>query len=167
PGYWPSLVTHRRKETRKKEDKFMGGGAPEIPQRSFGEEWQGIKKGYKGQESQYLQFLNKDPFLQAAKPYALDQLKSFGGVLNQLMPTLQSLGRLSPEQIRDVTQSTLGPYAARQNATGQQAYAAQLLGRDQYRQSRFATALEQALQLGTRPLQNVLATERAGVQSYT
>lgn len=123
------------------------GGAPEIPQRSFGEEWPQIKQGFKGQEKQYLQFAqHTDPLLGSA----------YSSAMKWLDPVLQSGGKLTPEQIRDVTQSTLGPYAQRQNAIGPQAYAAQLLGRDVYRRQRFAEALGQTLGI-----------EKQGVESYT
>jgi hypothetical protein len=139
----------------------MGGGAPSIPQRSFGQELPQIGQGYGFQENQYLNFTQKDPLLQAA----------YGNIQNVLQPSMQDFiapvlssgGQLSPEQIRDVTQNTLGPYAARGNAVGEQAYAAQLLNRDQYRQQRYAQALSEFGQTQGQ----TLGTERAGVQSFT
>jgi hypothetical protein len=125
----------------------MGGGAPSIPQRSLGQELPQLGQGYGFQENQYLNFAQqKDPLLASA----------YGSAMDFLAPVLASGGQLSNEQIRDVTQNTLGPYAARGNAVGEQAYASQLLNRDQYRQQRYGTALNQ-----------LLGTERAGVQSFT
>lgn len=68
-------------------------------------------------------------------------------VYNELQPILQSQGALTPEQDYDVRKATEAIFASQGNATGNQAAGAELLNRDQYRQSRFANALSQALGL--------------------
>jgi Chaperone of endosialidase len=178
----------------------MGGGAPEIPQRQPGPEWQTIKRLYGGQENQLNRFVRKDPLLSQAYPFATKQLgdvaglqkpletllgqapgqfagyqkelagfnrelggldpalagldpalaglvSSQQGLYQGLQPTLQTQGRLTPEQQRDVAQATRAGFAARGNVMGNQALGSELLNRDAYRQQRFGTALQQALGL--------------------
>lgn len=138
----------------------MGGGAPDIPQRSASQEWGQIKKQYGGQENQYLQFATqKDPLLSQAYQFAGPML----GDLSWTLPVIQSQGALTPEQAHDVSQATRAIYAAQGNPYGNQALGAELLNRDMYRQQRLQSALSTLGQ----GLSDVLGTERQGVQSFS
>lgn len=80
-------------------------------------------------------------------PGLQDLISSQQSVYSGLQPILQSQGALTPEQNRDVTQATRARFAAQGNVMGNQAIGQELLDRDQYRQQRFGTALNQALGL--------------------
>jgi len=130
-----------------------GGGSVDIPQRSFPEEWQDIKKGYKGQEGQYRQFAANEPLLKGSTDVALgglnevaslqDPLKKYlagfadTSYLNQI---IGSQGALTPEQQRDAEQASLGLSAGAGMANANAGVAGALLNRDQFRRQRLAEA---------------------------
>lgn len=148
-----------------------GGGSVDIPQRSFPQEWQGIKKGYKGQINQFNQFANKEPLLTGASDVALgglgevsslqDPLKKLLGNLpsaqsyidplmsgfNQVRETIDTGGRLNTEQQRTADQAALGLSAGAGMANSNAGVAGALLNRDQFRTQRFNTALGQGEEL--------------------
>src|SRR6266498_1327102 len=102
-------------------------GAPSIPQRNLTPELSKTFGAFTGQELPIFndQWFSGQPLLSGSRDVAMQGLQQiFPAALGQLLPVIQSGGRLNPEQIRDVTQNTLGPFAQRQNAVGPQAYAA-------------------------------------------
>jgi len=75
-----------------------------------------------------------------------DVYGSLAGIYrSQIQPTLQSGGALSQEQMNTQNQETYRQFAELGNLRGNQAIAQSLLNREQYRQQRFNTALDQGL----------------------
>ena len=133
-----------------------GGGGVDIPQRNWSDEWQGIKKGFQGQENQYAAFRKKDPLLAALYPGAADY---FNSPTSPLLTSLQNRaldpsalltdlnktvdqpdylsGKVSASELSNVVdQPTLAKFAAMGNVGGNQAAIQNFLNRDQYVEGR-------------------------------
>jgi hypothetical protein len=93
------------------------------------------------------------PLLKGAEQYALGNLRNIGQLTSplmdvyrsQLQPILSTGGALTPEMQRTAEQAALQEQSAAGMAHTNQAIASQLLNREQYRQQRFNTALQQAM----------------------
>jgi hypothetical protein len=133
-----------------------GGGGVDIPQRSFPEEWQGIKQGYKGQENQFKQFANKEPLLKGASDISLAGMKDLSSLTDPLRAKYAGLadtsyldeiigsqGALTPEQDRNAQQAALGLSAGAGMANSNAGVAGALLNRDQYRRERLGEAFNE------------------------
>jgi len=143
-------------------------GGPDVPQRNLTQELGDITQGFKGNVLPlFNQWFNKQPLLGQSRDLALSGLTSIGGpAIAGLAPIIASMGKLTPEQERDVALATRTGFAQRGNLMGNQALGAELLNRDVYRQQRFGTALNQAISALTGTISPALGTEQAAVGTF-
>lgn len=138
----------------------MGGG-PSIPQRNLTDELGQTFGAFKSQELPIFnnQWFNGQPLLKKSKDLA-------SGALTGLSPYLLDIigrhGALSPEQLQEVGKDTFGDFATRGNAVGNQAFAANLLNRDQFQRQRLNEALGQEAGV----INPALQTEQTAVGTF-
>src|SRR4030095_5190883 len=136
-----------------------GPSAPSAPPPlSLGAELKDVFKVFRSQEiPAYKTFVQREPILRAAQPYALQQLKNLGlyqptlqkVFQTQLAPVMLSGGALTPGQRTAAEQQALCLSARAGMATGPQGIAGALLGTEAARQARFNTALTQGMALAS------------------
>lgn len=118
---------------------------------------------YHGFNSETLPTFNS--FVQGQPDLAASQTLSSGAVsavTPQVLSILQNQGALTPEESRDVTQTTRAAFSARGNVMGNQAIGAELLNRDSARKQNEQFAL--GLESGT--ITPALQTEQTATNSF-
>jgi Chaperone of endosialidase len=159
----------------------MGGG-PEIQQRNLTDELGETFGAFRGLTLPAFrkQWFNKEPLLRESRTAALAGLEDIPELqgplkdaLAYLAPIIKSGGALTGEGLQKVTKDTLGDFASRGNAVGNQAWAANLLNREDAQWNRFNTALSGALgttagvqDVTSRAIAPALSTEQTATGTF-